>query len=77
MLKSITFEVVGDQRIVCDGCEQRVEKLLKSVEGVDKVRAHMNNQRIDVLFDATRLDAGAIAQRLENAGYKTKLATAS
>ena len=76
MLKSITFEVVGDQRIVCDGCEQRVEKLLKSVEGVDKVRAHMNNQRIDVLFDATRLDASAIAQRLENAGYKTKLAPA-
>jgi copper chaperone len=77
MLKSITFEVVGDQRIVCDGCEQRIEKLLKSVEGVDKARASMKNQRIDVLFDAARLDAGAIAERLENAGYEVTVAPAS
>ena len=74
MLKSITFEVVGEKRIVCDGCEQRIAKLLKSVEGVDKVRANMKNQRIDVLFDAARLDPGSLAQRLETAGYETKVA---
>ena len=77
MFKLITFEVIGDKQIVCDGCEQRVEKLLKCIEGVDKVRASMKNQRIDVLFDAAVMDAGAIAERLENAGYETKVATAS
>ena len=34
MLKSITFEVVGDQRLTCEGCEQRVERLLKTLQGV-------------------------------------------
>lgn len=76
MLESITFEVVGNQRIVCDGCEQRVEKMLKSVQGVDKARAHMKNQRIDVLFDAAVVDAGALAERMEKAGYQTRVATA-
>lgn len=77
MLKSITFEVVGDQRIVCDGCEQRVEKLLKSVEGVDKVRAHTSNQRIEVLFDAAVVDAAAIAERIGKAGYQTRVGSSN
>lgn len=73
MFKSITFEVVGDQRIVCDGCEQRIEKLLKSVDGVDKARAHMKNQRIDVLYDSAVVDAAALADRIDQAGYQTKV----
>ena len=72
MLKSITFEVIGDQRIVCEGCEQRIEDLLKSLEGVDKVRAKSRNQRVEVLFDATKLDADTIAKRLGNAGYQAR-----
>ena len=77
MFKSITFEVAGDQRIVCDGCEQRIEKLLKSVQGVDKARAHMKNQRIEVLFDAAVVDAAALAECMEKAGYQTRVAGAS
>ncbi len=73
MLKSVTFEVVGEQRLACEGCEQRVERTLKTVEGVDKVRANARNQRIEVLFDAARLDAAAIADRISNAGYQTKI----
>jgi copper chaperone len=73
MLKSITFEVIGDQRIVCEGCEQRIERLLKALPGVDKVRAQARKQRIEVLFDAAVLEATAIAERLGKAGYKTKV----
>ena len=72
MLKSITFEVIGDQRIVCGGCEERIEGLLKKLEGVDRVRAKSGNQCVEVLFDATKLDANTIANRLGNAGYQTK-----
>lgn len=77
MLKSITFEVIGDQRIVCGGCEERIEGLLKSLEGVDKVRAKARNQHVEVLFDATRLDANTITNRLGNAGYQTRVCTAT
>src|SRR6266542_4343806 len=52
MFKSISFEVTGDKRLVCKSCEQRVERMLRSLEGVSQVRAQADTQRIDVLFDA-------------------------
>ena len=73
MFKSITLEVVGNQRLACAGCEERVEDLLKGLEGVGQVRAQVRKQRIEVLFDSAKLDAGAIADRLEQAGYETRL----
>ena len=74
MLKSVTFEVTGEQRLHCEACEQRVARLLKTVEGVGQVRAQADRQRIDVLFDAAVLDMKSIAERLSEAGYETKVA---
>jgi copper chaperone len=73
MFKSITFEVVGDQQLTCAGCEQRVERLLKTLEGVGQVRAKAHNQRIDVLFDTAVLEATTIAECLGQAGYQTRV----
>jgi copper chaperone len=73
MLKSITLEVIGDQKLVCDGCEQRVERALREQQGVQKVRANARNQRIEVLFEAAALDAGALAERIRKVGYQTKV----
>jgi copper chaperone len=74
MLKSVTFEVTGEQRLNCEACEQRVARLLKTVEGVGQVRAQADRQHIDVLFDAVVLDPALIAERLSEAGYETKVA---
>ena len=72
MFKSVIFEVIGDQRLFCDGCERRVEGLLKALQGVRQVRAQARNQRIEVLFDAAAVDANTIAEGLSKAGYETK-----
>jgi len=74
MLKTVTFEVVGEQRLNCAACEQRVVRLLKGVDGVGQVHAHAETQRIDVLFDAKMLEPQSIAERLSEAGYETKVA---
>jgi len=71
MFKSVTFEVIGDQRLACEGCEERVEHLLKALQGVRQVRAR--KQRIEVLFDAATLDTALLALCLRTAGYETKL----
>ncbi|MGE0622895.1 MAG: heavy-metal-associated domain-containing protein [Pseudomonadales bacterium] len=76
MFKSVKFEVIGDQRLFCDGCEQRVERLLKTLQGVGQVRAQARNQQIEVLFDIGALDADTIAKHLNDAGYETKLVSA-
>ena len=73
MFKSITFEVIGDQKLVCEGCEERVQHVLKTLEGVGQVRAHARNQRIEVLFDSAVLDANAIAKRVAKVGYQTRV----
>jgi copper chaperone len=71
MLKTIAFEVIGEQRLHCEGCEQRVERLLTALQGVRQVRAHAHNQRIEVLFDTAVLEDAAITARLGEAGYET------
>lgn len=73
MLKSISLEVVGNQRLHCASCEQRVERLLTAMVGVRKVRAEAQNQRIQVLFDTAVLEASAIGERLSEAGYDTRI----
>ncbi|MCA1605703.1 MAG: heavy-metal-associated domain-containing protein [Acidobacteria bacterium] len=71
----MTFEVIGDQRLVCESCERRVERMLKALDGVGQVHAHADNQHIDVLFDAAALESSAIAERLSTAGYKSRIAS--
>lgn len=73
MFKSITFEVVGDRKIACEGCEEHIQDLLKALQGVGKVRAHARNQRIEVLLDTAVLEPSAIAERLSKAGYETRI----
>lgn len=77
MLKSMTFEVIGDQRLACEGCENRVTRLLKGVEGVRRVRAQASNQLIEVQFDPALLDPSTLAERLKRAGYETRVAAPS
>ena len=74
MLKSVTFEVVGEQRLNCSACEQRVTRLLKTLEGVGQVRARAETQCVDVLFEADVLEPRTIAERLSEAGYDTRVA---
>lgn len=77
VFKSITFKVIGDQRLRCQSCEQRVERLLKPLEGVAQVRAQAHNQRIEVLFDAAVLEPTAIAERIRKAGYETRVSSST
>ncbi|WP_298433553.1 heavy metal translocating P-type ATPase [Geobacter sp.] len=72
MLKSVTFEVISDRRLACEGCEQRVERILKEQQGVHKVKADARNQHIEVLFEATKLDADALAECVGKIGYQTR-----
>lgn len=77
MFKSITFEIIGDQQLVCEGCEERVEHVLKTLEGIGQVRAKARNQRIEVLFDAAVLDPAAIAEAIVKAGYQSRVVSST
>lgn len=73
MFKSVTFEVIGEQRLNCERCEQRVARLLAPLQGVRQVRAQALNQRIEVLIDTTAVEPAALAKHLGEAGYATRV----
>lgn len=77
MLKSITFEVTGDQMIACEGCEERIETILKDVPGVGKVRARSSNQRVEVLLNTGISPPTAIVEKLRQAGFQANVAAAA
>jgi copper chaperone CopZ len=73
MLESIVLRVTGNQALVCEGCERRVERLLRAVPGVGKARAHAKNQRIEVLLDRGLIEPQAMIERLGEVGCQTTI----
>ncbi len=73
MFKTVTFEIVGDQKLSCGGCEKRVQNALKALPSVGQVRANARNQRVEVLFDATKLEPATIAERISKTGYQAQV----
>jgi copper chaperone len=47
--------------------------MLKALPGVERVRAQARQQRIEVLYNPTVLETGAIALRLRESGYQTRV----
>lgn len=70
MTTTAEFTVVGEEKIHCEGCEQRVDRALKRLAGVREVEANHQSQRVEVQFDPSRLGAGDLQQRLELLGYE-------
>lgn len=77
MFKSVTFEITGQEKLHCEGCEQRVERLLNAFAGVRMAKAKASNQTVEVLYDAAKVEPSAIAERLGKAGYETRVTGSS
>ena len=75
MFKSVVLEIVGERRMACEGCEERVETVLGEMPGVRKVKAQARKQRVEVLFDPARVEQTAIPERLRAAGYESQAAS--
>jgi copper chaperone len=70
MIQTCTFEVIGSQRIHCEGCEQAIGRSLTQLPGVRKAKADHRTQRIVVQMESTQTNAEAICARLDAAGYQ-------
>jgi copper chaperone len=64
-----TFKVVGDQKIHCAGCEQRIDNALHRLEGVREVKASFQTQEVTVTIDETKLSPEQVRAKLEQLGY--------
>jgi len=75
MIETCTFEVIGPQRMNCEGCENAIQRSLTRLPGVRQVQADHHTQRVVVQLDSAQTDAEAIKARLALSGYQaTQLA---
>lgn len=63
----ITLHVEG---MTCTGCENAVKNSVASIPGVETVEASHTQHQAKVVYDKTKTNPEAIAQTIEDTGYK-------
>lgn len=72
MTTTVEFEVVGEDRIHCQGCESRIAAGLGRLRGVEQVQASAQTQRVRVAIDPSAVTADEVRARLVQLGYQVR-----
>lgn len=72
MTVTTEFTVVGEEKLHCEGCEQRVDRALRRLPGIREVQASHRSQRIEVGYDPDRVGEEQLRERLELLGYEVE-----
>jgi len=67
----VQFEVVGEEKIHCEGCEARIANALRRLPGVAEVQASAETQQVRVTIDPARTSQDEVRARLAQIGYRT------
>jgi copper chaperone len=70
MASTAEFIVTGDQKIHCEGCEQRIDRALRRLPGVREVEASAETQRVAVTLDPNQVGPEEVRERLDLLGYE-------
>ena len=70
MANTAEFTVTGEQKIHCEGCEQRIDRALRRLPGVRSVKASTESQRVVVEMDPERISPEEVRERLDLLGYQ-------
>lgn len=67
MLKEL--QVTG---MSCQHCQMTVEGTLEKLNGVSRVKAHLDTGRVEVDFDNAKISLDTIVKEIEELGYEVK-----
>jgi copper chaperone len=56
--------------MTCIGCENRIERTLKDLDGVRHVNADHRAGAVTVMLDEAQTDEAAVRARIEQVGYE-------
>lgn len=72
-MQTIEFEITGEQKMHCVGCETRVAYVLRQLPDVRDVRASAKTQRVRVLFEGSAaVGAASMGSKLQELGYQVQ-----
>ena len=66
MIKETTIKVNG---MVCEGCENRVQNALKTIEGIENVVANHNNGTVTIVPTGC-FDKKEVQEKIEDIGFE-------
>jgi copper chaperone CopZ len=72
MIQALNYEIVGEEKMHCGGCESRVSSALKRLDGVRDVSASAADQRVVVTVNTGQVSSEQIEQRLAQLGYEVR-----
>ena len=67
-MKETIIKVEG---MVCNGCENRVQNALKTIEGVEKVVANHTNGTV-IVTSKNEVEENVMKEKIEDIGFKVK-----
>jgi len=80
--KILTYLIEGDtnmdvtlnvQGMTCGHCEKAVKNAVNSVNGVSEVVVHLNDKKVDVVFNDAETNVDAIKSAIEDQGYDVQV----
>lgn len=69
-MESVQLKVQG---MTCGGCVKSVEKVLRAIDGVERVQVSLENASANVEYDAKKTNAKAFKLAIEDAGYEVAI----
>ena len=63
--------IIKVEGMVCGGCEKRVENVLSTLEGINKVKANHKQGTVEI-YTENQLDEKIIKDKIEDIGFSVK-----
>lgn len=67
-MKELVLNVKG---MMCEGCENRVCRVVKNIEGVEEVKADHKTGKVSIILNKD-VDAHAISEVISDIGYEVE-----
>ena len=67
-MEDLIFKIDG---MMCNGCENRVQNAIKTIDGVENVIANHTNGTVTVTVNK-KIDKSIIKEKIEDIGYEVK-----
>ncbi|MGC8866474.1 MAG: heavy metal translocating P-type ATPase [Bacteroidales bacterium] len=74
---SRTFLTLPVEGMTCASCVATVEKAVKSLEGIEEASANLALGNVSITYDPDKVDPQHLVQKIQEAGYRSSLASES
>lgn len=65
--------VFRSQELSCPSCVAKIEKAVKSLDGVQQAKVFFNTGRIEVVHDAEAVSPDEIIESIRSVGYEARV----